>query len=369
MSVFLWRSLENLWEHTEMMSKLGVVGVTLPQLSELLLLVSAVARTVRPNWDQFSNWSLSQWTCLFRCWKVLKLPTLVAWAILNRMRQKMTEATISVSRPFKHLRLERGHSCWWILHFFAGHLPFSSLLPSIFGGEIPMFLAYCHSFHHPKCFAPSSWHWPKVASPAMWAKFTASMSGLLSTGGQIQWACRLVELFETSTIWWKHPDLVLQLRLYIYHPWNQPRLRVKSRNIPDFTSAETDISGSGQAVRSLWGFMLSCWIFPAQKIMQIWGVSAKLDDSSQSQHVFLDMLGAWTAGTEEPRDFPWRRIGTATKSSFWVPTHQRSRRATSTPRASQMPLGSAGTGMTIDDRVGLGPGWGRFETQLSSGVF
>lgn len=145
MRVFLWRTLENLWEHTEMMSKLGVVGVTLPQLSELLLLVSTVARTVRPNWDQFSNWSLSQWTCLFRCWKVLKLPTLVAWAILNRMRQKHNRRVKAFQISTPGTRMNRLSSfllvnspsfCWSSpifilssLHFWQWNSHVSCLLP------------------------------------------------------------------------------------------------------------------------------------------------------------------------------------------------------------------------------------------------
>ena len=184
MRVFLWRTLENLWEHTEMMSKLGeLLGWHSPSsqsfcsLSRLWLELSGQIGISFPigRWVNEPAYFVAE-----RCSNSQLL-----W--LGQFSTGWDRSTIAVSRPFKYLPLERGwiaypHSCWWILHLFAGHLPFSSFLPSIFGSEIPMFLAYCHSFHHPKCFAPSSWHWPKVASPAMWAKFTASMSGLLSTG-------------------------------------------------------------------------------------------------------------------------------------------------------------------------------------------
>lgn len=284
MRVFLWRTLEKLWEHTEMMSKLGVVGVTLPQLSELLLLVSTVARTVRPKWDQFSNWSLSQWNLPISLLKGAQTPNSCG---LGNSQQDETETQSPCQCLSNIYPWNEDESLILILVgefsiFLLVISHFHPFFPAFLAVKFPCFLLTAIPFTTQNASPLPLGIGPKWPRQQCGRSSLPQCLGCLARGGQIQWACRLVELLETSTIWWKHPDLVQQ-KLRLYHPWNQPRLRVKSRNIPDFKlilPAQRRIPLAQARLCVLWGVMLSCWIFPTKKIMRIWGFSsAKLDDS------------------------------------------------------------------------------------------
>ena len=284
MRVFLWRTLENLWEHTEMMSKLGVVGVTLPQLSELLLLVSTVARTVRPNWDQFSNWSLSQWNLPISLLKGAQTPNSCG---LGNSQQDETETQspcqgLSNIYPWNEDESLILILVGWFSIFLLVISHFHPFFPAFLAVKFPCFLLTAIPFttqnasRLPLGIGPK---WPRQqCGRSSLPQCLGCLDGVDRFSGHVDWLnfLKLPRFDENTLIWFnKNSDCTIH--------GTKPRLRVKSRNIPDFKlilPAQRRIPLAQARLCVSWGVMLSCWIFPTKKIMRIWGFSsAKLDDS------------------------------------------------------------------------------------------